>query len=129
MGTVGNRIKECRIASRLTQDDVAKALGIGKQAVYKYEIGAVTNIPLQNLEIMARLFQVTPEYLAGWNSNEHRDNPSAATLSPDETVLIEGYRDLPDPGKQYMLQQLTAAKAIYGEKELPSSAASTSESC
>lgn len=49
------------------------------------------------------------------------------SLAADETVLIEGYRDLPDPGKQYMLQQLTAAKAIYGEKELPSSAASTSE--
>lgn len=117
MGVAGNRIKECRISAKLTQDDVAKALGIGKQAVYKYEIGAVTNIPLENLEIMSQLFQVTPEYLAGWSDNDHRVKASVPSLSPDESLLIEGYRALPDQGKQYMLQQLTAANAIYGGKD------------
>ena len=75
------------------------------------------------MEKIANFFGVPTSQLIGKRGSK---DPS---LSPDETVLIEGYRDLPDPGKQYMLQQLTAAKAIYGEKELPSSAAATSESC
>ena len=74
------------------------------------------------MEKIANFFGVPTSQLIGKRSSK---DPS---LSPDETVLIEGYRDLSDPGKQYMLQQLTAAKAIYGEKELPSSAAATSES-
>lgn len=75
------------------------------------------------MEKIANFFGVPTSQLIGKRGSK---DPS---LSPDETVLIEGYRDLPDPGKQYMLQQLTAAKAIYGEKELPSSTAATSESC
>ena len=69
MSLSGDRIRDCRIRHHLTQDDVAKYLGIGKQAVYKYEIGAVTNIPLENLEKMATLFNTTPEYLAGWTDD------------------------------------------------------------
>ena len=44
-------------------------------------------------------------------------NKEVYSLTPDESLLIEGYRALPDQGKQYMLQQLTAANAIYGGKD------------
>ena len=70
MSLTGDRIKECRLRCKLTQADVASHLGIGKQAVYKYETGAVTNIPLDKVIAMANLFGTTPEYLAGWSDTE-----------------------------------------------------------
>lgn len=66
MSTTGERIREMRIRRNYTLDDVAKKLNVNRQAVYKYEHGVVTNIPLENLEIMAEMFGTTPEYLAGW---------------------------------------------------------------
>lgn len=45
MSLSGDRIRELRIQHDMTLDDVAKYLGINRQAVYKYEQGIVTNIP------------------------------------------------------------------------------------
>ena len=53
----------------MTLDDVAKYLGINRQAVYKYEQGIVTNIPLDKIEKMAVLFGTTPDYIAGWSED------------------------------------------------------------
>lgn len=125
MKNVGNRIRECRLAANMTQEEVAKHLGIGKQAVYKYEIGAVTNIPLENIHIMATLFNTSPGYLAGWTDEKEvhsyddwdRYVISQSRFTDDEILLLDGYRALPDPGKTYMLQQLTAANALFGEKD------------
>ena len=77
------RIKECRKENHLTQEDVAKHLGIGKQAVYKYEIGAVTNIPLENIEKMALLFNVCPEYLCGWTDEKLPYDPERERRNKD----------------------------------------------
>ena len=112
MNKAGERIRHSRIINRLTQDDVAKYLGIGKQAVYKYETGAVTNIPLENLEKLAMLFRTTPAYLAGWSDS----GAPSAPLSSEELHVIETYRQLSDAGKQYILQQLTIAARMFGEK-------------
>lgn len=112
MNLAGERIRQSRIINRLTQDEVARYLGIGKQAVYKYEIGAVTNIPLENLVKMATLFHTTPEYLAGWSNEGAPESP----LSSDEQFLVDTYRSLSDPGKQYVHQQLTIASHMFGEK-------------
>lgn len=79
MSTPGDRIREMRIRNNLTLDDVAKKLNVNRQAVYKYEHGVVTNIPLENLEIMAEMFGTTPGYLAGWS-----DSPYPPLADPDE---------------------------------------------
>ena len=77
MNITGNRIRELRLKNKLTLDDVARHLGVGRQAIYKYEQGTVTNIPLENLEKMASLFDTSPGYLAGWTDidivQEQRD--------------------------------------------------------
>lgn len=114
MGIVGNRIRECRLANHMTQDDVARHLGIGKQAVYKYEIGTVTNIPLENLERMAALFHTTPGYLAGWSNIP--ETVSSAPLSSDEDYLVSTYRSLSLQGKQLMMDRAAELTVLYGKK-------------
>ena len=64
------------------------------------------------MEKIANFFGIPTSLLI---SESKADSP--AFLSSDESLLLNGYRDLSDPGKTYMLQQLTAAKALFGEKD------------
>ena len=100
MGCAGDRIKKLRLQNHLTQNDVSSYLGIGKQAVYKYETGTVTNIPLENIEKMAKLFGTSPAYLAGWG-----DDPTEQ-LSDNERRLVTAYREADDRARVDALKVL-----------------------
>lgn len=89
MNTTGNRIRELRIRNKLTLDEVARHLGVGRQAIYKYEQGTVTNIPLENLEIMAELFHTTPGYLAGWTDDEKDNGRRLPVFIPDNETFLK----------------------------------------
>ena len=119
MSTTGERIRELRQLHHLTLDDVARHLGIGRQAVYKYEQGAVTNIPLENLEKMAKLFNTTPGYLAGW-SDEKPPIPDDVPKNDDVRLLIRGLNKLsPEQLEQAtnMMKIMFTKYANYFEKE------------
>ena len=103
MSTTGERIRELRLQNRLTLDDVAKHLGIGRQAVYKYEQGTVTNIPLENLEKMAALFGTTPGYLAGWKDDPPEVPLNEKSLSPKARSLAQGFDKLPKDEQEKLL--------------------------
>ena len=120
MSIAGDRIKECRIINRLTQEEVAAHLGLGKQAVWKYESGNVTNIPLENLESMAVLFRTTPAYLAGW-SDEGKPEPP---LDENELNLIHSYRSLTPRGQSLLLERAEELELLYGKKPEDSAAQS-----
>ncbi len=64
--TLGDRIKSAREALRMTQGELGERCGTTKQTVFKYETGVVTNIPLDRLEQLAEVLEVTPGYLTGW---------------------------------------------------------------
>lgn len=106
MNITGERIRELRLKNRLTLDDVARHLGVGRQAVYKYEQGTVTNIPLENLEKMASLFGTTPGYLAGWSDNN--PPPESIPAPPNENIrlLIRGLNKLSP-------EQIEQAKNVF----------------
>ena len=93
MSLTGDRIREMRLQHNMTLDDVAKYLGINRQAVYKYEQGIVTNIPLDKLEKMATLFGTTPGYLAGW-STETPPKTFDDAKNDDIRLLIRGLNKL-----------------------------------
>ena len=84
---IGHILKEERLRNNLSQEEVAKAIGSTKQAVYKYETGIVTNIPMEKIAKMAQLFGVTPAYIMGWKEEEN---------TPEETKLSEGRQKLID---------------------------------
>jgi len=93
MNITGNRIRELRLKNKLTLDDVARHLGVGRQAIYKYEQGTVTNIPLENLEKMALLFNTSPGYLAGWTDYD----PVPELQSKYEPLIKAALDELPIP--------------------------------
>ena len=94
---------------KITQQDIVNALGVSKSTVSDWCHGK--NYP--RIDVMQRLADFLGVVMNKLTiSNDHSDE-----LTPEERLLVNGYRALPRPGQEYMLTQLTAAKAIYGEKE------------
>ncbi len=85
--TIGERIKMLRKKKLLTQEEIAKQLNIGKQAIHKYENGIVTNIPLDKLETIAKILDTTPAYLMGWEDDtDTKKSPSIAERDFDSMI-------------------------------------------
>lgn len=112
MKTAGERIRELRLKNKMTLDDVARHLGVGRQAIYKYEQGTVTNILLENLEKMAEMFNTTPGYLAGWDdsrTNTHPFPPDSSAPQTLEARIVSGGMDkLPQEQREQILNVVRA---------------------
>jgi len=122
INTTGDRIRELRLRNHLTLDDVARHLGVGKQAIYKYEQGTVTNIPLENLEKMAELFGTTPEYLAGWSEKDILDftdfiidQAKHAPSTHESRIISAGIDRMPKERREQALKILQVAFSEYSD--------------
>lgn len=108
--SIGSRIKNARIKKGLSQEDVAKAIGSTKQAVYKYETGIVTNIPTDKLETMATLLEVSPAYLMGWDGLQKE--PTALTDGELEEDVIIFHRDGKTQKRKFTKEQMAMFMAM-----------------
>lgn len=63
METLGNRLKMFRQEKQMTLDDVAKAIGVSRQTIQRYESGVISNIPPEKLSKLSNLFNTTTDYL------------------------------------------------------------------
>ena len=87
--------REERIKNNLSQEDVARAIGSTKQAIYKYEMGIVTNIPIDKIEKMADLFCVTPAYLTGWDNTSaimHNNRVESCSVRIRTALKLKGIK-------------------------------------
>lgn len=66
--TLGDKIRNARESAGLTQEELGKKCGTTKQTIYKYEIGKITNIPIDRLERIAEIVGVSTASLLGWES-------------------------------------------------------------
>ena len=79
---MGARIRTKRIAIGLTQEELAKKLGLQKSAIAKYECGRVVNIKQSTLFRMADILGCSPSFLAGWDSE-----PFSGTNPTQENIV------------------------------------------
>lgn len=79
----GHEFKELRKNKGLTLKDVAKVLNTSEQAINKYELEIVRNIPLERIEAMAKLYGVSPAYIMGWDDSSSSDRA--------DSLFIEKY--------------------------------------
>lgn len=66
MDTLGDRLRLLRLKMGLKQNEVAEAIGVTKQNLYKYEKNIITNVPSDKIEALAKLYDSTPAYIMGW---------------------------------------------------------------
>ena len=70
----GKRLRELREARGLSQEEVAKAIGVGRVTYLKYENGE--NRPVRKLKELSSFFKVSIDYLLG-NDTPITEKPSA----------------------------------------------------
>lgn len=122
--TLGEKIRFLRVKNNLSQEALAQALKTTKQAIYKYENGIVTNIPLEKVEALSNILNTTPAYLMGWENDSQSSvspldgfhlqmfsSPDSAN-SPNRQKLIDWAMSVPEDKVEPVLQALETILAI-----------------
>lgn len=102
----GEIIKKLRKEKGITQEQLAKILGLQKSAIAKYENGRVKNIKRETIDAMAIYFGVKPSYILG-------ETEEALILDEDEIQIVKAYRQAPTNIKSAICLMLK----IGGKKE------------
>lgn len=118
--TVGfeRRIKERRVLMGLTQEELAKKLGLQKSAIAKYENGRVENIKRSVIANMAKVLQCSPAYLMGWEDESSNLSAHTYHLSSKEELLLIDFRTLNEQGQDYILQTMDMVKDKYKKSNM-----------
>ena len=107
MSIRSERIKALVEKSGLSYQELEKLTGIKKSSLQRYASGATTKIPLDVIEKLSKAFNVSQEYLMGWD--EKKDSPSEPTLTEGEKVLLDLFNRVPEDQQQLVLQMIRAA--------------------
>ena len=89
--TIGERIKQLRTKKNISQVDFADKINVSKQTLYKYENGIVTNIPSDRIEAIAKLCNISPAYLMGWETEDTIVAKGTDETTPSIPKIIEHY--------------------------------------
>ena len=117
--SLGEKLLRLRKEMKMTQDDVAKILGMSRTSFSKYENGNSAP-PLQVLRKIAALYNVGLEYLIfdentsiRLNDSQSEDENTSSVpvskiteLRPVEKQIIGKYRILTDEEKKLLLEKL-----------------------
>jgi len=106
MSIRSERIKALVEGSDLSYQDLEKLTGIKKSSLHRYASGT-TKIPLDVIEKLSVAFNVSQEYLMGWD--EKKDSPSEPQLTEGEKMVLELFRRIPEDRQSVALELLRAA--------------------
>ncbi len=104
MSIRSERIKALVEKSELSYQELEKQTGIKKSSLQRYASGATTKIPLDVIEKLSVAFNVSQEYLMGWD--EKKDSPSEPQLTEGEKKWLQLFRDLPEDRRESALDAL-----------------------
>ena len=107
MSIRSERIKALVENSGMSYQDLEKLTGIKKSSLQRYASGVTTKIPLDVIEKLSVAFNVSQEYLMGWDEN--KDSPSEPQLTEGEKVLLDLFNRVPEDKQQLVLQMIRAA--------------------
>jgi transcriptional regulator with XRE-family HTH domain len=121
MESVGERIKDLRLKSGMSQVDFADKIKVSKQTLYKYENNIITNIPFDKVEAAAEVGKVTPAYLMGW------EQEISSSLSDVENRIIIEYRNADELTKAMIRRLLSISEKVLEKTDSSMSGTSSSQ--
>ncbi len=126
MTSPGEKIRYLRQLTNMSQEELGRRVGVQRAAINKYEKGSVTNIPIATIERIAKVFDVSPTYILGWDGNT--SNPLSAEIKVlngvarfygrDAVDLLEGYVSLDATGKKRVHQYMDDIATVYRAEPL-----------
>lgn len=110
--TLGEKIRELRLARGMTLEEVARIVGVGRSTVKKWEDGAIANMRRDKIALLGKALDVEPSYLMGWGTSALTSNlvqlPKKPTLPAADQSLLDKYHILDTHGKAVVDTVLTA---------------------
>ncbi len=90
---LSERIRALRKENGMSLEQLAELIGISRQTVHRYETGAISNIPSEKVEAMARALGTTPASLMGWDNDSafssfNIKGTGAESLTPASTKRL-----------------------------------------
>ena len=92
-------LKRLRLKHGLSLEYVAQKLDISKVTLSRYENTDITNIPMGNIEILAKIYKTTPGHIMGWEE----DKTSSNELS---------YDMIAEPSTRYSYEKLIPVEIV-----------------
>ncbi len=108
---IGERIRRRRTQLGLTQEQLARTIGVSYQQIQKYETGA-NRIPAGSLHLIARRLEVSLDYfLAGFEAREEGEGGGTGHGARDRSLieLARGFSEIDDTGVKAALAALVKA--------------------
>lgn len=68
-GKVPENLHAARKHCKMTLAEAGDQIGITKATLQRYESGAISNIPFENIEKLAGIYHTTPTQLMGWEAD------------------------------------------------------------
>lgn len=112
--TTGERMKQRRKELGISAETVAAQLGVSPATIYRYEKGDIEKIPVDSLNVLARILETTPAFLMGWE-----EEPKA---SPADGTPLPQMKCIPLVGRIVSGESITAEQNIEGQVEVPADA-------
>jgi transcriptional regulator with XRE-family HTH domain len=118
MNNIGNKIKELRSRKSLTMKDVAEALGVSVNTVYRWENGLVKP-RLTIIGKIAEYFHITVEYLTSdekliFEETSDEFNGSSENYRNIDEFLLQCLRDMSETERHQLLGYMAMMR--YNDK-------------
>ncbi|HSH43436.1 MAG TPA: helix-turn-helix transcriptional regulator [Arenicellales bacterium] len=110
--SIGERIRELRLAEGWSQGELARRIQVSRPTVTQWENGVTKNLRGENLNAVARAFGISvDELLSGQTHSvvrEKQEDYEVGAQSPEEAILLAKYRHL-HPDDRARIQKIIAA--------------------
>ena len=86
---LAERIRSLRKERGMSLEVLAEAVGVSRQTIFRYETGAITNIPSEKVEAMAKALGTTPARLMGWEDESDFSTFNSIKAEPFSAVATK----------------------------------------
>ena len=105
MSIRSERIKALVESSGLSYQDLEKLTGVSKSSLQRYASGVTTKIPFDVIEKLANAFNVSQEYLTGWDEQKE-SSPDELQLTEGEKAFIKLLRRIPVTDQPIVIEKI-----------------------
>ena len=85
---IGKRIKSAREKANMSLNDVALKLGVNKSTILRYENGEISKVKAPIIDGLAKVLNVSPHYLMGWEVEESKLEESKNDLIAEAVLKM-----------------------------------------
>lgn len=103
---VGDYIKQLRISKGMTQEELGAKIGVQRAAVQKWECGITQNLKRTTIQMLAKLFEVSPaSFFDDINTEEQTKLTTSIfiPLTPTQEKILSNCQQLNETGQKKVL--------------------------